>query len=121
MPPLTSLVISAGLLVAASVFSETDGPSNLAQAQAFTIAANVLGAATACKEIPHDHLSAAARQVGVLAIANAESAEDVTSIERLLIASAAAGREAVEGGKTDCKTVQAAFDQLEKVVMQTPV
>jgi hypothetical protein len=33
--------------------------------------------------------------------------------------SAAAGRKAVEDGKADCKTVEAAFSELEQVVMQT--
>ncbi len=120
MPALTSLVLSAALLTAGPAFSNGEGLPNLAQAQAFTVAANVLGAATACQEIPHDRLSAAARRVGALAVAKAASAEDVPSIERLLIESAAAGRQAVKGGQADCNTVEAAFGQLERDVLQTP-
>jgi hypothetical protein len=121
MTMLISVVLSAALLVSAPGLPEKDGPTALTQAQAFTIVANVLGAATACEEIPHDHLSAAARQVGTLAMAKAVSVEEITNIERLLMVSAVAGRQAVEGGQTDCKTVEAAFGELEQVVMQTPV
>ena len=121
MTMVISIALSAALLATAPGLPERDGPADLAQAQAFTIVANVLGAATACEEIPHDRLSAAARQVGTLATAGALSVEDVTSIERLLMVSAAAGRQAVEGGQTNCKAVKAAFGELEQVVMQTPV
>jgi hypothetical protein len=121
MATLASLVLSAALLAAAPDFSDTEGPPNLTQAQAFTIVASVLGAATACEGIPHARVSAAAHEVGTRATAQAVSAEDVTKIERLLMVSAAAGRQAVEGGQTDCKTVEGAFGELEQVVMQTPV
>jgi hypothetical protein len=121
MTMLPSLALSAVLLAAGPSFSDTDGPPDLAQAQAFTIVANVLGAATACAEIPHDRISAVAQEVATHATGHAASGEDVTKIERLLMVSAAAGRQAVEGGQTDCSTVKAAFGELEQVMMQTPV
>ncbi len=121
MTTVASLVLSAALLVAAPDFSDTEGSPNLTQAQAFTIVANVLGAATACEGIPHARVSAAAHEVATRATAQAISMEEVTKIERLLIISAAAGRQAVEGGRTNCKAVEAAFGELEQVVMQTPV
>lgn len=121
MATLASFALSAALLVAAPEFSDAEGPPNLTQAQAFTIAANVLGAATACEGIPHARVSAAAHEVATRATAQAVSIEDFSKIERLLMISAAAGRQAVEGGQADCKTVEAAFGELEQVVMQTPV
>ena len=38
-----------------------------------------------------------------------------------LMVSAAAGRQAVEEGQADCKTVEAAFGEIEQIVLQTPV
>jgi len=121
MTMLISVALSAALLASAPNPSETEGPPNLSQAQAFTIVANVLGAATACGEIAHDRVSAAAHEVGAHALAQAVSVEDVVRIERMLMVSAAAGRKAVEGGDTDCKTVDDAFGELEHVIMETPV
>ena len=121
MTLLIPVALSAALLASAPNLSETEGPPNLSQAQAFTIVANVLGAATACDEIAHGRVSAAAHEVGAHAMAQAVSVEDVVRIERLLMVSAAAGRKAVEGGDTDCKTVEDAFGELEHVIMETPV
>jgi len=121
MATLTSLVLSAALLAAAPASSEAGAQANLTQAQAFTIVANVLGAATACDGIAHAHVSAVARQVGAAARSRVVSADDVVAIERVLMTSAAAGRRAVEEGLTDCKTVEAAFSNVEQIVMQTPV
>lgn len=121
MIPLIRVALSALLTASASGMPENDTPADLSRVPALTMMANVLGAATACEEIPHDRLSAAAREVGMLATKKALSAEDTTSIERLLMASAAAGRNAIESGQTDCKAVEAAFGELEQVVMQTPV
>jgi len=121
MATLTSLVLSAALLAAAPASSEAGAQANLTQAQAFTIVANVLGAATACDGIAHAHVSAVARQVGAAARSRVVSADDVVAIERVLMTSAAAGRRAVEEGLTDCKTVEAAFSNIEQIVMQTPV
>lgn len=120
MATLGSLVLTTALLAGTPNFSDTGNPPNLGQAQAFTIVANVLGAATACQGIPHARVSAAAHEVATRATAQAVSLEDVTKIERLLMISAAAGRQAVEGGQTDCKTVEAAFGELEQVMMQAP-
>ena len=121
MTMLISVALSAALLAAAPDFSDADGPPNLTQAQAFTIVANVLGAATACEGIPHNRVSATAHEVATRATAQAVSVEEVTMIERLLMISAAAGRQAVERGQADCKTVEAAFSEVEQIVLQTPV
>jgi hypothetical protein len=121
MPVLGSVALSLALLAAAPGQAETNSPPSLTEAQAFTIVANVLGAATACEAIAHTRLSAAAREVGTRATAQATSLEEFTSVERLLMASAAAGRQAVEGGETDCPTVEAAFSEVEQIVLQTPV
>jgi hypothetical protein len=117
MATLNALVLSAVLLVA----SEDDARVDLRQAEAFTIVANVLGAATACDRITHGRVSAMARQIGAVATARAVSVEDVSSIDRLLMVSAAAGRQAVDGGQLDCQTVETAFNKLEQIVLQTPV
>ena len=121
MLTLTAVALSAALLAAHQSFSDGDGPDTLERAEAFTTVANVLGAATACDQIPHDRVSAAARQVGTLATAQAISVEQVVAIERLLIVSAAAGRQAVVVGQADCSTVEDAFAEVEQVVLQTPV
>lgn len=121
MTMLISVALSAALLASAPGLPEKDGQADLTQAQAFTVVASVLGAATACEEIAHDRLSAAARQVGAFAMAKALSLEDATAIERLLMVSAAAGRQAVEGGQTDCTKVEGAFREIEQIVLQTPV
>jgi hypothetical protein len=120
MPMLTYLVLLT-MLVATSPDAPEGGDPSLTQAQAFTMVANVLGAATACDGIPHDRVSAAARQVGTLATAHAISIEDTAAAERLLMVSAVAGREAVEKGLTDCTTVASAFGEIEQMVLQTPV
>ncbi|HKX09008.1 MAG TPA: hypothetical protein VJN67_12490 [Stellaceae bacterium] len=121
MTTLVSVALSVVVLASTPGLSDKAGPMDLTQAQAFTVVANVLGAATACEEIPHARVSAAAHEVAAHATAQALSVEDVTKIERLLMISAAAGRQAVEGGHADCKTVEAAFGELEQVMMQTPV
>jgi len=121
MVTLTSFALSAVLLAATPDSFEAGGQANLTQAQAFTIVANVLGAATACDRIAHDHVSAVARQVGAIATSRVESANDVVAIERVLITSAMAGRRAVEEGMMDCKTVEAAFGNIEEMVLQTPI
>jgi len=120
MPMLTSLALSVALLAATTGLPEGSS-EDLTQAQAFTMVANVLGAATACGEIPHDRVAAAARQVATLATARAVSDDDFASAERLLMVSAAAGRQAIDQGLTDCPTVDAAFSQVEQMVLQTPV
>jgi hypothetical protein len=123
MALLMAFVLSAVLLAAAPGAPESNegGLAPLAQRQAFAVAAGVLGAATACDEIAHDQVAAAASEVAALATAGAISVEEVASIDRLLMVSAAAGRQALQEGKTDCKTVQASFHELEKIVLQTPV
>ena len=121
MTVLISVALSAAVLASAPGLPGKGGPMDLTQAQAFTVVANVLGAATACEEISHARVSAAAHEVAAHATALALSTADVTQIERLLMISAAAGRQAVEGGQADCKTVEAAFGELEQVMMQTPV
>jgi hypothetical protein len=120
MTTLTPLVLSAALLVASPGFSE-GGRVDLTQPEAFAIVANVLGAAVACDRIAHNHVSAMARQVGALATARAISVEEVATIDRLLMVSAAAGWHAVEDGEADCKTVEAAFREIEQAVLQTAV
>ena len=121
MATLTALALSAVLLAASPGLPEDDAPMDLTHAEAFTIAANVLGAATACDRIAHGRVSAMARQIAAVATARAVSMEDVTSIDRLLMVSAAAGRQAVEGDQLDCETVETAFSKLEQIVLQTPV
>jgi hypothetical protein len=59
--------------------------------------------------------------VSALAAAQANDLDELSSIRRLLMVSAAAGRQALQDGKTDCKTVEASFQQLEQVVLQTPI
>jgi hypothetical protein len=69
MATLISLVLSAALLAASPGFPEGGGRMDLTQAQAFSVAANVLGAATACDQIAHDHVSETAREIAELATA----------------------------------------------------
>lgn len=121
MTMLVSVALSAALLASAPDLPDTAGPTDLTRAQAFTIAANVLGAATACDGISHARVSAAAHEVATRAMAQIASVEDVTKVERLLMVSAAAGRQAVEGGQADCKDVESAFGELEQVMVQTPI
>ena len=121
MATLALLFLSAALLTAAPDPSDTEDSPNLTQVQAFTIVANVLGAATACDGIAHDRVSAVARQVGAAATSRVVSPEELTGIERVLMTSAVAGRKAVEEGMTDCNAVEAAFSNVEQTVLQTPV
>ena len=119
MPTLISLALTAALLAAApSPGDEGSGPPDI---QVFAAAATVLGAATGCDKIDREQVSAAASQVGALATAKVLSVEEAVSIERVLIVSAAAGLQALKDGKTDCKTVEASFNQLQQLVLQTPV
>ena len=120
MPMLISLALSAAL-ISATPGAPKGGDASPTKAQAFTMVANVLGAATACEAIAHGRVSAAARQVGMLATAHAISIEDTAAAERLLMVSAVAGREAVEKGLTDCTTVASAFSEIEQMVLQTPI
>lgn len=118
MTTLIPLLLSTALLAA----SPTDDTSDTAaRAQAFSMAAGVLGAATGCDQIARDQLSQTAKMVSELAAAQASDLDELTSIKRLLMVSAAAGRQAIQDGKTDCKTVEASFHQLEELVLQTPI
>lgn len=116
-----SLALTAALLAASPSPPEGPGEKSRMDMQVFASAANLLGAATACDQIPKKRLSAAAGEVGALATAKALSIEEVASIERVLMVSAMAGLQALKDGKTDCKAVEASFNNLEKVVLQTPV
>ncbi len=121
MPTSVSFALSAALLATSPSPPGDAGPRSSLDMQAFSSAASVLGAATACDAIARKRVSAAAGQVGALATAKAISVEEFASIERILIVSAAAGLQALKDGKTDCKTVEASFSQLEEIVLQTPV
>ena len=121
MTALAALLLTAALLVVSPGFSEDDTRVDLTQPQAFAVVANVLGAASACDRIAHNHVSAMARRIAALATARAISVEEVATINRLLMVSAAAGWQAVEDGQADCKTVEAAFGEIEQVVMQISV
>jgi hypothetical protein len=57
---------------------------------------------------PAAHGGRTAHEVATRATAQAVSVQDFSKVERLLMISAAAGRQAVEGGQADCKTVEAA-------------
>jgi hypothetical protein len=119
MTPAIPLVLSAALLAASPLDDMGDGV--VSGPRAFLVAANILGAATECDQIARDQLSATARQVAALAAAQADDLEELATIDRLLIASAAAGKKALQDGKTDCKTVEASFNRLEEIVLQTPI
>jgi len=120
MTTLIPLLLSTALL-AASPTDDASGEDTAARAQAFSMAAGVLGAATGCDQIARDQLSQTAKMVSELAAAQANDLDELTSIKRLLMVSAAAGRQAIQDGKTDCKTVEASFHQLEELVLQTPI
>ena len=121
MSALGSAILSA-ILLAASPGSPGDaGPGPQMNIRALSNAAGLLGAAVGCDEIAHARVSAAAGEIGALATANAITVEEVSAINRVLMASAVAGWQAVKDGKADCKTVEASFDQLEQIVVQTPV
>jgi hypothetical protein len=120
MTPLIPVLLSSALL-AASPLDGLQGDEPVLPAQAFSAAAGILGAATACEEIAHDQLAAAARQLGMLAELRASDLGELASIRRLLIVSAAAGRQALQEGKTDCKTVRASFNELQQAVLQIEI
>jgi len=120
MMTLIPLLLSTTLFVASPTDDFTGGDT-AAKAQAFSMAAGVLGAATACDQIARDQLSQTAKMVSALAAAQANDLDELSSINRLLMVSAAAGRQALQDGKTDCKTVETSFQQLEQVVLQTPI
>jgi hypothetical protein len=116
-----SLALSAALLAASPNPSDDPGQKSQMDMQVFASAASVLGAATACDQIPRKRLSTTAGELGALATAKALSVEEVASIERVLMVSAMAGLQSLKDGKVDCKTVEASFNDLEQVVLQTPV
>ena len=117
---LIPVVLSSALL-AASPLEGLQGGQPALPAQAFSAAAGILGAATGCEAIAHDRLAATARQVGMLAEVKASDLGELASIRRLLIMSAAAGRQALQDGKTDCKTVEASFNDLTEAVLQIEI
>ena len=116
-----SLALTAALIAASPGPPGDPGEKFQMDMQVFASAANVLGAATACDQVPKKRLSVTAGEVGALATAKALSIEEVASIERVLMVSAMAGLQALKDGKTDCKTVEASFSDLEKIVLETPV
>ena len=120
MSPLIPMIYSAALLVA-SPLEGSEGGGRAVPAQMFSAAGGILGAATACAEIGHDQLSATAKQVSALAEAEASDLAELAALTRLLMISAAAGRKALQEGKTDCKTVAASFSDLQRAVLQTPI
>lgn len=113
-------LLSSALLVA-SPLEGLQGGDPTAPAQAFSAAAGILGAATGCDDIARDQLAATARQLGTLAEAKASDVTELAAIVRLLMVSAAAGRQALQEGKTDCKTVQASFGELQQAVLQIEI
>ena len=119
MTPAIPLVLSAVVLAASPL--DHMGDRAISGTQAFLVAANILGAATGCDQIARDQLSATARQVSALAAAQADNLEELATIDRLLLASAATGKKALQDGKTDCKTVEASFNRLEQIVLQTQI
>jgi len=123
MITLLPTIVSGVLLVASPIQGmkgEEPGEPGLPP-QALSAAAGILGAATACGEIARDQLRATARQVGTLAEAQASDVAELAAIVRLLMVSAAAGRQALTEGKTDCKTVQSSFEDLQQAVLQVEI
>ena len=120
MTTLIPFALSAALLAASPMGEPGDG-AQLSAARAFSVAAGVLGAATACDGIAHDQLSETAKTVSALAAAEANNLAELSAINRLLMVSAAAGRQALQDGKTDCKTVEASFQELVQEVLQMQI
>jgi hypothetical protein len=121
MSPLIPVLVSSALLAASPLEGLQSDETTIPPAQAFSAAAGILGAATACDEIARDQLAATARQIGTLAEVKASDPGELVSIRRLLIISAAAGRKALQEGKTDCKTVEASFDALQQADLQVEI
>jgi len=115
------LALSAVLLAASPGATGDTGLEPRTNIQALSSAAGILGAAIRCDRIPHARISAAAGEIGALATANVISLEQVAAIHRVLMASAVAGWQAQKDGKIDCKSVEASFNEIEEVIVQTPV
>ena len=114
-------VLLSSALLAASPLEGLERDRTVPPAQAFSVAAGILGAATACDAIARDQLAATAKQIGALAEIKASDLGELSSIRRLLFVSAAAGRQALEEGKTDCKTVEESFNNLQQAVLQVEI
>jgi hypothetical protein len=114
-------VLLSSALLAASPTQGLQGDEPVLPAQAFSAAAGILGAATGCDAIARDQLAATARQVGALAELKASDLGELASIRRLLIVSAAAGRQVLQEGKTNCKAVEASFTELQQTVLQIEI
>ncbi len=118
---LIPVLLSSALLTASPIDGLQGGGESVPPAQAFSAAAGILGAATGCDGIARDQLAATAKRIGILAEVKASDLGELASIRRLLFVSAAAGRQALDEGKTDCKTVEASFNDLQQAVLQVEI
>src|ERR1700728_681499 len=92
----------------------------MSDAQAFSlIAGQILGAASACKQIDAGRVSAATRQAVSIAKLSAASQEDIDTSRQVMIEAADSGVDAVKKGGADCGRVSVSFTKLEQVEKNT--
>jgi hypothetical protein len=90
--------------------------SAMSGSQAFSlIAGQILGAASACKQIDADRVSAASRQAVIIAKQSAASEEDIDTSRQVMIEAADSGVDAVKNGSADCGRVSVSFTKLEQI------
>jgi hypothetical protein len=93
---------------------------DISDAQAFSlIAGQILGAASACKQIDANRVSAATRNAVDIAKRSAESQEDIDISRQVMLHAADSGVDAVKSGSADCRRVSVSFTKLEQIEKNT--
>jgi hypothetical protein len=109
--------VVAGATLIGGLGPATGGPSDGPSADLQTVvtaAGQVLGAATACDDIPQTRVEEAAASVGQFAQDTAASPEELAAAHAVFAESVQRGGDAVASGRTGCDQVTAALAKLEE-------
>ena len=78
------------------------------------MAGNIVGAATACKDIDHDRVSNATDKVASLVDSTSADEKEQSLSKILFLRSVGGGRAAVRSGEVDCGMVDSSLTKLEQ-------
>ena len=107
-------LILAGLLLAASPGGD---PAQQQMAEIATLSASageLLGAASACREISRDRILAVGQKVSDIVTATVSGGDKLAVLEEIFADSAADGKKSVQSGRTDCAAVARSLSEIER-------
>ena len=78
------------------------------------MAGNIVGAATLCKDINKDRVTSATDGVSAVVVATSADQDEQKLSKLLFMHNIGGGRQAVQSGEVDCRTVEDSLDKLKQ-------